>query len=44
LFTNNRDKAVKLNQKRVYFLSELENQESRWLDASELYEVAVKEM
>jgi len=44
LFTNNRDKAVKLNQKRVYLLSQLENQESSWLDASERYEAAVKEM
>jgi len=44
LFTNNRDKAVKLNQKRVYLLSQLENQESRWLDASERYETAVKKM
>ena len=42
LFTNNRDKAVQLSQKRVNYLSQLENLESEWLEAVDIYETAVK--
>jgi len=42
LFTNNRDKAVKLGQERVKTLLQLENLENTWLQAVEVYEAAIK--